>query len=128
MGWGPNLLRGNTSVRPIKNGAQFLITDTLEKKVILVDRATKKVLQQWDIPDAKWIQHVWYTPQGTLVMEDRQKNEIFELNEKSQKLWTLSRYADGAALSYPTDIIKLGNGNILIAAAALLKSIPKREK
>ncbi|MFO8077418.1 MAG: PQQ-binding-like beta-propeller repeat protein [Thermoplasmatota archaeon] len=67
MGWGPNLLRGNTAVRPIKNATQFVITDTLEKKVIIVDRATKKILHRWSFPDAKWIQHAWYTKAGGLA-------------------------------------------------------------
>lgn len=117
MGWGPNLLRGNTSVRPIKNGTEFLITDTLEKKVIRVDRATKNVFQEWSIPEAKWIQHAWYTPRGTLIMEDRQKNEIFELDNNSQRRWTLTTYADGTSVKYPTDVIQLASGNLLIAEA-----------
>lgn len=117
MGWGPNLLRGNTSVRPVNNATEFLITDTLEKKVILVDRATKNILHEWHVPDAKWIQHVWHTPEGTLVMEDRQKNEVFELDKNNTKLWTFTAFADGSALRYPTDVVQLASGNLLIAEA-----------
>lgn len=117
MGWGPNLLRGNTGVRPINNAKQFLITDTLEKKVIIVDRASKKILHRWSFPDAKWIQHAWYTKDGGLVMEDRQKDEVFEVDRNGKRLWTLTRFASGRKLSYPTDVIKLNNKNVLIAEA-----------
>lgn len=117
MGSTPGLLRGNTSVRPVNGDTQFLITDTLGKKVILVDRATKAVVKEWHTPDAKWIQHVWYTPEGTIVMEDRQKNEVFELGPEGNVLWTLTTLADGSSLKYPTDVIKLASGNVLIAEA-----------
>ncbi len=117
MGSGPGLLRGNTSVRPVKEGTQFLITDTLEKKVMLVDRASQQIVKEWHTPNAKWIQHVWYTPAGTLVMEDRQKNEVFELGAEGHVLWTLTTLADGSALKYPTDVIKLTSGHVLIAEA-----------
>ncbi len=117
MGSGPGLLRGNTSVRPIENNTKFLITDTLEEKVFLVDRESNQLEYTWEVPDVKWIQHVWYTPEGTLVMEDRQKHEIFELDQNSQRLWTWNTFADGSTVKYPSDVIKLATGNLLVAEA-----------
>lgn len=117
MGRGPGLLRGNTHAVPLEGGKQILITDTLEKKLILVDRATKNILWEWIKPDAKWLQHAFPTADGTFVLEDRQKNEVFELNRQGEILWTLNELADGSRLRYPTDTAKLGNGNILIAEA-----------
>ncbi|MDP3685701.1 MAG: PQQ-binding-like beta-propeller repeat protein, partial [bacterium] len=117
MGTGPGLLRGNTHAVPLDGGKQILITDTLEKKLILVDHTTKNVLWEWEKPDAKWLQHVFPTAEGTFVLEDRQKNEVFELNRQGEILWTLNELADGSRLRYPTDTVKLGNGNVLIAEA-----------
>jgi hypothetical protein len=115
MGSTPGLLRGNTSVVPFHNGEQFIITDTLEKKVMIVDRASKKIIWEFRKPDAKWLQHVWPTEAGTFIMEDRQRGEVFEVSQSGQILWTLSKLADGSSLHYPTDVIKLGNGHLLIA-------------
>lgn len=117
MGSGPGLLRANTHAVPIENGKQILITDTLDKKLILVDRETKNILWEWEKPDAKWIQHAFPTADGTFVLEDRQKNEVFEINRKGEILWTLKTLANGEGLRYPTDAAKLGNGNVLIAEA-----------
>lgn len=117
MGSSPGLLRGNTSVVPRPGGKQFLITDTLEKKILIVDRATKEIVWEWVKPDAKWLQHAWPTPEGTFVLEDRQKNEVFEVSGNGDILWTLTALADGSQLQYPTDIIKLGRGSVLIAEA-----------
>ncbi|TSC73149.1 MAG: hypothetical protein G01um101438_172 [Parcubacteria group bacterium Gr01-1014_38] len=117
MGTGPGLLRGNTHAIPLENGQQILITDTLEKKLILVDRATQEILWEWTKPDAKWLQHVFPTVESTFVLEDRQKNEVFEINHRGEILWTLHELADGSRLQYPADAAKLGNGNVLIAEA-----------
>ncbi len=116
MGSGPGLLRGNTNVVPMP-GRQFLITDTLEKKILIVDRATKEIVWEWVKLDAKWLQHAWPTPEGTFVLEDRQKNEVFEVSDSGEILWKLTALADGSQLRYPTDIIKLGRGSVLIAEA-----------
>lgn len=117
MGSTPGLLRGNTSVVPLRGGKQMLITDTLDKKIMIVDRATKDILWEWKKPDAKWLQHVWPTLNGTYVMEDRQKHEVFEVDQQGKILWTLDKLLDGSSLRYPTDVIKLANGNLLIAEA-----------
>lgn len=116
MGTKPGLLSGNTCVVPL-NDHEFIITDTLQKKIMIVDRQTKQITWSWTKPDAKWIQHVWPTAEGTFVMEDRQKHEVFEVHRNGQILWTLNKYADGSTLKYPTDVIKLSNGNVLIAEA-----------
>lgn len=117
MGSSPGLLRGNTHAVAVNDGREILITDTLEKKLLLVDRESQRIVWEWRKPDAKWLQHVFPTPKGTFILEDRQKNEVFEVNREGQILWTLSELADGARLRYPTDAMKLGNGNILIAVA-----------
>ncbi|MDP3997381.1 MAG: PQQ-binding-like beta-propeller repeat protein [Candidatus Andersenbacteria bacterium] len=115
MGSAPGLLRGNTMVMPYKGDQQFIITDTLEKKIMIVDRATKNIVWEWAKPDAKWLQHVWPTAEDTFVMEDRQKGEVFEVNKAGQILWTLNSLSDESAIHYPTEALKLGNGNVLIA-------------
>ncbi len=117
MGSQPGLLRGNTSVTPLTGSQQFIITDTLDKKVIIVDRSTKKIVWEWRQNDAKWLQHVWPTATDSFVMEDRQANKVFEVDRSGRVLWTLDKLADGSALHYPTDAIKLGNGHVLIAEA-----------
>ncbi len=117
MGSKPGLLRGNTSSVPFNGGQQIIITDTLEKKIMLIDRATKKIIWEWTKPDAKWIQHVFPTPQNTFILEDRQKDEVFEVSRDGKILWTLSQLADGSKLHYPTDTAQLSNGNVLIAEA-----------
>lgn len=113
----PGYLRGNTSVRPIDEATKFIITDTLEKKVIIVDRATKEILWEYKKPDSKWLQHVFPTPENTFVLEDRQTNEVFEINREGKILWLLNKLSDGTPLKYPTDTIKLPNGDVLIAEA-----------
>jgi len=115
MGKKPGMLMAGTNVVPLDNGKQILITDTLEKKVIIVDRATKNIVWEWIKPDAGWIQHVWPTTEGTFVMEDRNKNEVFEVNKEGKILWTLNSIEGGVPLKHPTDVIKLANGNVLIA-------------
>lgn len=117
MGSQSGLLRGNTNVVPIGGESQFIITDTLEKKILIVDRATRSITWQWSKPDAKWLQHVWPTKEGTFVLEDRQANEVFEVNREGTILWTLSELSDGSTLRYPADVIKLDTGTILIAEA-----------
>lgn len=117
MGTAPGFLRGNTYVLPIDGGQKILITDTLEKNIMLIDRATQHIDWQWRKPDAKWMQHVSLTLQNTFILEDRQKNDVFEVNRDGQILWDLTTLADGQSLHYPTDAIKLGNGNVLIAEA-----------
>lgn len=117
MGSTAGLLRGNTHAVPLEEGKHILITDTLEKKLLLVDRATKEILWEWAKPDAGWIQHVFPAPEGTLVLEDRQNGEVFEINRRGGLLWTIRELADGSRLRHPTDTAKLGNGNVLIAEA-----------
>jgi len=117
MSAAPGYLRGNTSVVPINDGKQFIITDTLEKKIMIIDRATKNIEWEWKKEDAKWLEHVFPTKQNTFVLEDRQRNEVFEINRKGEILWKLETLADGTNLSYPTDTAKLDSGNILIAEA-----------
>jgi protein tyrosine phosphatase (PTP) superfamily phosphohydrolase (DUF442 family)/outer membrane protein assembly factor BamB len=116
-------LRGNTAARPINDGKQIIITDTLENKFMIVDRATKQILWQYKKPDAKWLEHVFPTGDGTFVLEDRQKNEVFEVDINGKVLWTLSKLADGSTLKYPTDTIKLPNGDILVAEAGRYRII-----
>lgn len=115
MGSAPGLLRGNTSVVPIASGKQFLITDTLEKKIVLIDRATKNIVWEWAKPDAKWLQNVFPTQDGTFILEDRLKGEVFEINRDGTVLWSLDKLSDENRLSSPTDTAKLANGNVLIA-------------
>ena len=111
----PGLLRGNTSVRPIDGGIEFLITDTLASRIILVDRATKNIVWQYAKPDAKWLQNVSVTPDGDFILEDRQKGEVFAVNRAGQVVWDLTKLSDENNLSYPTDTAVLDNGDILIA-------------
>lgn len=113
----PGFLRGNTSVVPLEGGKQFLVTDTLEKKIMIIDRATKNIVWEWRKPDSEWLQHVFPTKDNTFVLEDRLKGEVFEINREGKILWMLSRLADGSYLHYPTDTAKLENGNVLIAEA-----------
>ncbi len=115
MGKKPGMLMANTNTVPLKNGKEILITDTLQKKVLIVDRETKQIVWEWTKSDADWIQHVFPTFEGTFVMEDRNKNEVFEVNREGKILWILKTLADGKNLSHPTDVAKLGNGNVLIA-------------
>jgi len=117
MGSKPGLLRGNTGVVPINEGQQMVITDTLEKKVLVVDRATKQIVWEWTKDDAKWLQHAWPTTEGGVVMEDRQKHEVFEVSAAGEIVWLLDTLSDGSRLRYPTDVIKLANGNVLVAEA-----------
>lgn len=117
MGLAPGLLRGNTSAVPLAGGGEFLITDTLEKKIIIIDRDSKAALWEWVKPDAKWLQHADPTADGTFILEDRQRHEVFEIARGGEVLWTLHTLADGSALRYPTDAAKLPGGNVLIAEA-----------
>lgn len=117
MGSAPGWLRGNTSVRPLAEGEQILITDTLENKIMIVERLSKEILWEYRKPDAKWLQHIFPTLEGTFVLEDRQKNEVFEINRDGEILWTLNKLADGSGLISPMDTIKLRNGHVLIVEA-----------
>ncbi len=123
MGTGPGLLRGNTCAVPINNGQRIAIVDTLEKKIIVVDRATKSIVWEWTKSDAKWLQHAWPTDQGGFIMEDRQKHEVFEVDAAGQIVWRLNKLADGSGLKYPTDVMGLANGNVLIAEAGRTRVI-----
>lgn len=117
MGTASGYLKGNTSVYPNLDGSAFYITDTLQKKIFLIDRATKSIVQQWAFPDSKWIEHMRPTASGGLVMEDRQKHEVFEVDKDGHVIWSLSVLADGTSLKYPTDVVKLQNGHVLISEA-----------
>jgi len=121
-------LLGNTSARPINETKQIIITDTLENKIMIIDRATKQILWEYKKPDAKWLQHVFPTSEGTFILEDRQKNEVFEINLEGKILWTLGKLTDGSTLKYPTDTIALPNGDILIAESGryrIIEVVPK---
>lgn len=111
----PGFLRGNTSVRPLKGGQEFLITDTLDKKIMIIDRETKNILWQYVKPDAEWLQNVFATDENTFILEDRQKGEVFEVDRDGKILWLLNKLSDGNNISYPTDTAKLSNGHVLIA-------------
>jgi hypothetical protein len=127
MGSAPGLLRGNTSVRPLNGGKEFLITDTLEKKIMIVDRASKNIVWAWQKPDAEWLQNVFATKEETFVLEDRIKGEVFEVNREGKILWTLDKLSDENRLTYPTDTAKLENGNVLIAEAGksrIVEAVP----
>lgn len=114
MGTKPGMLMAATNTVPLDGGKQILITDTLQKKVIIVDRATKNIVWEWTKPDASWLQHVFPTSSGTFLMEDRNKKEVFEVDRSGKILWLLNKIG-GRAIAHPTDIAKLGNGNILVA-------------
>lgn len=115
MSSAPGFLKGNTSVRPLKNGKEFLITDTLAKKIMIVDRETKNIVWQYTKPDAEWLQNVFATEENTFVLEDRLKGEVFEIDRSGKILWLLNKLSDASNISYPTDTAKLSNGNVLIA-------------
>ncbi len=112
----PGILQGNTSVRPVDGGKEFLITETLAKRIILVDRATKNIVWQFTKPDAKWLENVSIDPtNNNFVLEDRQKGEVFEVNRNGKIVWDLAKLSDENTISYPTDTAVLANGNVLIA-------------
>lgn len=115
MGNKPGQLMAGTNTVPINGGKQILITDTLQKKVFIINRETKQIDWEWEKPDASWIQHVFPTAEGTFVMEDRNKDEVFEVDKSGKILWTLSKLKNGQSINHPTDTVKLGNGNVLIA-------------
>lgn len=117
MGSAPGWLHGNTNARPLGGDKQILITDTLENKIMIIERLTKEILWEYRKPDAKWLQHVFPTSEGTFILEDRQKNEVFEINRQGEILWTLNKLADGSGLISPMDTIKLRDGHVLIAEA-----------
>jgi outer membrane protein assembly factor BamB len=109
-------LKGNRFAMPLDaTASRILISDTLTKRIMIVDRATKTIQWQWTDTDSKWLQNVFPTPEGTFVAEDHLADKVFEVNKDGQMLWTLRQLADGTTLHYPTDAIKLGNGNVLIA-------------
>lgn len=117
MSSAPGLLRGNTSVVPVNNGTQFLITDTLEKKIMIVDRATKNIVWQWTKPDSQWLENVFPTKDNTFVLADRLKGDVFEVDRNGNILWDLNKLSDENNIIYPTDAVKLSNGDVLIAEA-----------
>ena len=112
----PGYLKGNRFAMPLDDqGSRILISDTLTNKIMIIDRATKNIVWQWQDTQGKWLQNVFPTADGTFVAEDHLKNEVFEVNENGQILWTLHQLKDGSTLNYPTDAIKLGNGNVVIS-------------
>lgn len=117
LGTGPGILDGNTSVLPINGGKQFLITETLASRIILVDRATKNILWQYSKPDAKWLENVTATKDGGFILSDRLKGEVFAVSHEGAILWDLAKLSDENTISYPTDTAELENGNVLIAEA-----------
>lgn len=128
MSSAPGFLRGNTSVRPLKGGQEFLITDTTEKKIMIIDRETKNIVWQFVKPDAEWLQNVFATDEDSFVLEDRQKGEVFEVDREGKILWLLDKLSDAGNISYPTDTAKLSNGNVLIAESGrrrIVEAIPE---
>lgn len=117
IGKEPGILQGNTSVLPVDGGEQFLITETLTNRIILVDRATKNVIWQYVKPDAKWLENVTETKDGDFILSDRQKGEVFAIDRNGKMLWDLTKLSDGRNISYPTDTAVLSNGHVLIAEA-----------
>lgn len=114
----PGYLKGNRFAMPLDDqGSRILISDTLTNKIMIIDRATKNIAWQWQDVGGKWLQNVFPTADGTFIAEDHLKNEVFEVTENGQILWTLHQLKDGSTLNYPTDAIKLGNGNVLISEA-----------
>jgi outer membrane protein assembly factor BamB len=114
----PGYLMGNRFAVPLDDTAsRILISDTLTKKIIIVDRATKNILWSWQKPDSKWLMHVFPTLSQTFIGEDHLKNDVFEVSQDGQLLWDLHTLADGTSLNYPTDVVKLPNGNLLISEA-----------
>ncbi|MDR3559484.1 MAG: PQQ-binding-like beta-propeller repeat protein [Candidatus Pacebacteria bacterium] len=126
LGNGPDELDGNTSVLPLKDGQEFLITETLANKVILIDRATKKILWQYTKPNAKWLENV--TPDGdNFIVSDRLKGEVFEVDRAGKIVWDLDKLSDESHINYPTDTAMLGNGDILIdeaGAGRVVEAVP----
>lgn len=112
----PGYLKGNRFAIPMdETGSKILISDTLTNKIMIVDRTTKNIVWQWVDTNGKWLQNVFPTAGGTFVAEDHLKNEVFEVNKDGQVMWTFNKFSDGRILNYPTDAIKLGNGNVLIS-------------
>ncbi|MFA4817886.1 MAG: PQQ-binding-like beta-propeller repeat protein [Parcubacteria group bacterium] len=131
MSSAPGFLKGNTSVRPLKGGQEFLITDTIEKKIMLVDRETKNIVWEYQKPDAEWLQNVFATDENTFVLEDRLKGEVFEVDRSGKILWLLNKLSDGKNLSGPTDTAKLSNGHVLIAESGrhrIVEVVPETGK
>lgn len=109
-------LKGNRFAMPMDDlASNILISDTLTSKIMIVDRATKQITWEHKQPNSKWLQNVFPTSGGTFVAEDHLKHEVFEVNKDGQVLWTLHTLADGSTLNYPTDAIKIENGNVLIS-------------
>lgn len=114
----PGYLKGNRFAMPLDNqGANILITDTLTKRIMVVDRATKNIAWQWEAPDSQWLQNAYPGSDGSFIAEDHLKNKVFKVSRDHQIVWEISTLADGTALKYPTDAISLPNGNVLIAEA-----------
>ncbi|HSX24650.1 MAG TPA: PQQ-binding-like beta-propeller repeat protein [Candidatus Andersenbacteria bacterium] len=112
----PGYLKGNRFAMALDNQAsKILISDTLTNKIMIIDRATKQIVWQWEDTGGKWLQNVFPTQDGTFVAEDHLKNEVFEVNKDGQVLWKLHQLADGTTLNYPTDAVRLGNGNVIIS-------------
>ncbi len=117
IGREPGILQGNTSVLPVQSGRQFLITETLANRIILVDRATKNIIWQYTKPDAKWLENVTQAADGDFILSDRLKGDVFEIDRSGKLVWDLTKLSDGQSISYPTDTVALDNGHILIAEA-----------
>lgn len=114
----PGYLKGNRFAMPLdKTGSNILITDTLTKRVMIVDRASKNILWQWEKPDSKWLQNAYPDSDGGFIVEDHLNNNVFKVSKDNQIVWDISTLADGSSLKYPTDAIALPSGNILIAEA-----------
>lgn len=114
----PGYLKGNRFAMPLDNkGSNILITDTLTKRIMIIDRATKNILWQWEKPDSQWLQNAYPDSDNSFIVEDHLKNNVFKVSRDNQIIWDISTLADGTPLKYPTDAIALPNGNVLIAEA-----------
>lgn len=113
----PGYLKGNTFAAETPLG-NILITDTIQKKILIVKRETKEIIWEWQKNDLKWPQHVSITTKGNLVLEDRQTGNIFEVDKNKNIVWQfISDKKNPFYFKYPTHAFKLNNGNYLVADA-----------
>ncbi len=123
MGDKPGFLMGNTFASETPEG-NILITDTLQKKFLIVSRKTKEILWEWQKEDLKWPQNASITPEGNIVFTDRQTGNLYEIDKNGNIVWEfISNHEEDVYFVYPIDIFKLKNGNYLIADSELKKIV-----
>jgi outer membrane protein assembly factor BamB len=111
-------LKGPRFAMPLDPDAkQILMSDTLQKKIMVVNRASGTIIWQASLPDTQWLQNVYPAQDGTFIAEDDLQAEIYDVGQDGQIIWTLHTLANGENLKYPTDAIPLSNGDVLIAEA-----------